>query len=125
MRIVFLLGLSMLSLGCGNPAANMPSPETVAVTGKAVKADGSPITSGSIRFAIPDGPGAHSELKADGTFALKSFGGKEGAMPGKYKVYLDSKALGNMDKKFLDEKTTTVNVEITKDTKDVGTITFK
>ena len=82
--ITWYLLASLGLAGCGSHIESMAPPETVVVTGKAVLASGQPITGARIRFAPAEGAtGAESyaELKADGSFTLQSFGGRDGTMP--------------------------------------------
>ncbi len=118
--------------GCGMDPASIPPPATIEVTGKAMLPNGQPITSGRINFSPPDGSIAgtesYSNINSDGTFKLQSFGGRDGAMPGTYKVFIRSSAnlpLTGVHRKYSSSATTTMIVNITKETKDVGSIVFK
>jgi hypothetical protein len=114
--------------GCGSSIASMAPPETVVVTGKAVMASGQPITGARIRFAPAEGAtGAESyaELKNDGTFTLQSFGGKDGTMPGVYRVAVYGKGATSVPAKLQNVESSTIKIEITKETKDLGTIKFQ
>lgn len=114
-------------VGCGNSITSMGPPETVVVTGKAVLASGQPITGARIRFAPAEGAtGAESyaDLKADGTFTLQSFGGKDGTMPGTYRVAVYGKGATSVPAKLQNVESSTIKIEITKETRDLGTIKF-
>ncbi len=130
MRHALLVGLFAAMLaGCSTNVASMPPPATTIVTGKALKPNGMPITGGRIRFSPAEGGkgGAESyaEIKADGSFTMQSFGGKDGTMPGTYKVSISGKALEGVDRKFAEPATSTITKEVTMETKDIGSITFK
>ena len=94
--------------------------------------NGQPITSGRISFSPPEGSiqgtESYSSINSDGTFKLQSFGGRDGAMPGIYNVYVRSSTnalIAGINRKYSTGETTTIRVTITKDTKDVGSIVFK
>lgn len=130
MRHTLLLGLLLVTLaGCGTNAASMPPPATTIVTGKALKPNGSPITGGRIRFAPAEGGNggaeSYADIKSDGSFTMQSFGGKDGTMPGTYKVSLSGKAMEGVDPKFSQPASSTITKEVTMETKDIGSITFK
>jgi adenylylsulfate kinase-like enzyme len=83
---------------------------------------------GRIRFAPVEGAAgaeSYAEIKTDGTFVLQSFGGRDGVMPGSYKVSLSGKAMTGIAAKFQAPESSTLRVEITKDQKDLGTIKFQ
>lgn len=120
--------LVVVMAGCGINAASIPPPPTIVVAGKAVQPGGQPITGGRIRFSPVEGAQgaeAYADIKPDGTFSLQSFGGKEGAIPGKYRVALSGKAMTGIDKKFQSPESSTKIVDITNDTKDLGAIKFQ
>lgn len=122
--LIVLLGLA----GCGSHIESMAPPDTVVVTGKAVLANGQPISGARIRFSPAEGAtGAESyaELKADGSFTLQSFGGRDGTMPGTYKVAVMGKGAGSVPAKLQNVESSTIKIEITKETKDLGTIKFQ
>jgi len=114
--------------GCGVNASSIEPPETVVVSGKAVQPNGQPITGGRIRFTPVEGKAgaeAYAEIQADGSFTLQSFGGRDGAMPGTYKVSLSGKAMTRIAQKYQGPETSTLIVEVTKDKKDLGIIKFQ
>lgn len=130
MRFVLFIGMLMATaVGCSSNASNMPPPDTVIVTGKAMQPNGQPITGGRIRFAPAEGGkgGAESyaDIKPDGTFTLQSFGGKDGTMPGTYKVSVSGKALAGLNPRYSDPASSTITIEVTKETSNIGSITFK
>ncbi|MFT3878285.1 MAG: hypothetical protein QM703_01335 [Gemmatales bacterium] len=121
------LGLFFLVAGCSDPKSMNP-PETIVVSGKALQPSGQPISGGRIRFSPvygAEGAEAYADIKPDGTFTLQSFGGRDGAMPGTYKVALSGKAMTGIAAKYQDPETSTLKVEITKDKKDLGAIKFQ
>ena len=129
MRVTIIcLSLFLLVAGCSSGAKSIAPPETIVVTGKAVQPSGQPITGGRIRFFPAEGAAgaeAYADIKSDGTFTLQSFGGRDGALPGTYKVSLSGKAVAGIDPKFLAPETSTLKIEITKDKKDLGAIKFQ
>jgi hypothetical protein len=48
--------------------------------------DGTPLTSGTISFVPEQGRSSTAKIGPDGTFELQTFGGNDGARPGKYRV---------------------------------------
>lgn len=113
--------------GCSNTGSTVP-PETTVVSGKAIQPSGQPITGGRIRFSPvygAEGAEAYADIKSDGTFTLQSFGGRDGAMPGTYKVTLSGKALMGVAPKYQDPESSTMKIEITKDKKDLGLLKFQ
>jgi len=129
MRYTLVFGLMMVALvGCGTNAASFPPPETVVVTGKALQPNGMPVTGGRIRFAPAEGKAgaeSYADIKPDGTFTLQSFGGKDGTMPGTYKVSVSGKALAGLNPRYSDPASSTITIEVTKETNNIGSITFK
>lgn len=128
MRKITGLFLIILAAGCGVDPSSMPPPETIIVTGKAVQASGQPITGGRIRFSPAYGAAgaeAYAEIDANGSFKLQSFGGKDGVMPGTYKVAVSGKAATGVAAKYQTPESSTIVVEITKDMKDLGVIKFQ
>lgn len=79
-----LLGLA----GCGS---GIPSISAYEVKGKVLLADGKPLSSGYVFFEPrnEDAQSASGEIQPDGTFSLKTLGGKVGAAPGEYAVRLE------------------------------------
>jgi hypothetical protein len=51
-----------------------------------VRLDGSPLTTGSVRFVPEAGRAATGKIESDGTFVLGTFGQTDGAMIGTHKV---------------------------------------
>ena len=125
---VWVCAVILATAGCGINPESMSPPETVVVTGKAVQPNGSPISGGRIRFAPIEGAAgaeAYAEIKSDGTFTLQSFGGRDGAMPGNYKVSLSGKAMTGIAAKFQTPETSTIKMEITKEKTVLGVIKFQ
>ncbi|MDR3198938.1 MAG: hypothetical protein LBU34_13820 [Planctomycetaceae bacterium] len=84
-KIFYIIVFNIVCLtvtGCGN----------VAVTGKVVFEDGSPLTVGQIRMVGNNGL-AHAKLTEDGTFSIKSVSGKNGIPHGIYKVAIEGAML--------------------------------
>lgn len=87
MRTIMLLLLSLLVpiLGCNGKIEN---PETVAVQGKVLLPNGSPLTGGTLVLAPETGLfGASAQIQPDGTFALQDSAGRDVAA-GKYQVFV-------------------------------------
>jgi hypothetical protein len=85
--LVVLVGLSFSTIsGCDGSSGE------VAVSGHVRLRDGTPLTEGQL-VLIPDPfdkdqPQAGATLAEDGSFACRSFTGKNGVLPGQYKVIL-------------------------------------
>lgn len=141
MFIKKLLPLSLFaaSLGCGGYSA-MP-PKTLPLKGKVTMASGSPLKSGVIRLdAIEIGKGTdcQARIQSDGTFTPISFG-SEGIQPGKYRVYIDPASMmvysngkpamtsegSAVPRKFFSPESTTIKVEVTDSSTEVGTIQLR
>lgn len=120
-----LLAAGLLTLvGCG---PRLPQPaETYPVQGVVLLPDGRPARGALVLFH-PDGPAgseASAELNSDGTFALKTFGEREGAVPGRYRVVLNpnrafacsaaekSEGLSNIPNRYWAEETTDLFAEV-------------
>jgi len=74
--------------GCSTTAGAYP------VKGKVVRTDGKPVTSGQIEFR-GENASASGPIQPDGSFTLGSNVPGDGALPGKYKVYLSGDCLGS------------------------------
>ncbi len=73
-----LLGVS----GCGGGAL-------FPVSGKVTYKDGKPVTAGLVIFEpVGQRPSARGEIQPDGSFQLGTYGDKDGAMEGEYKVLI-------------------------------------
>ena len=88
--------IAALAVGCtGEDTAQAPKITTVPTKGK-VSVDGKPVTEGILTLEpLLDGGSttqAMGPVKSDGSFAVASAGGHDGAMPGKYRVLLQSDA---------------------------------
>ncbi len=128
MRKIIGLFLIALAVGCGVDPTSMAPPETIVVKGKAVQPSGQAIAGGRIRFSPAygaQGAEAYAEIGPDGGFTLQSFGGKDGVMPGTYKVAVSGKATTGLAAKYQSPETSTLVVEITKDMKDLGVVRFQ
>ncbi|WP_406698937.1 hypothetical protein V5E97_08620 [Singulisphaera sp. Ch08] len=103
--------IAALAAGCtGGDTATAPKISTVPATGK-VSVNGKPVTEGILTLEpLVDGGSttqAMGPVKADGSFAVASAGGHDGAMPGKYRVLLQSEAT-KQRKKRMEEVTVEV-----------------
>lgn len=87
MRIGWLIVLLAIGVaGCTR------GPTLVPVTGE-VAFNGKPVVPGSVHLEPVDGPDAgvmraSSLLQLDGSFTIRTYPHGEGAMPGKYRIYL-------------------------------------
>jgi len=123
--------LLLLAAGCSNDIKSLKPPESVVVIGKALQPNGQPITGGQIRFSSvyvangPNGLESIADIKSDGTFTVKSYSDRDGVVPGTYKLSLSPKAMTGIAAKFQDPESSTIKIEITKETKDLGAIKFQ
>jgi hypothetical protein len=84
------IALSALLSGCGDSDSAPTSLKTYPVKGKVVLADGKPLASGVVVFALPEkGMEFEAPLDSDGAFSLKSSYG-EGAPEGSYKIRIQT-----------------------------------
>ncbi|AGA28084.1 hypothetical protein [Singulisphaera acidiphila] len=88
--------IATLVVGCnGEDTAAAPKIKTVPTKGT-VSVDGKPVTEGIITLEpLLDGGSttqAMGPVQSDGSFSVNSAGGNAGAMPGKYRVLLQSDA---------------------------------
>ena len=84
------LALSAILTGCGGQDGAPPSMTTYPVKGKVVLADGKPLSSGVVVFALPEkGMEFEAPLESDGSFAIKTSYG-EGAPEGSYKIRIQA-----------------------------------
>jgi hypothetical protein len=83
---LLLGGACLLATGCGSN-----SPKTLEVSGK-VTWQGQPLPDGAIAFTPVNGPSrpAVGKIGADGAYRLSSFRPGDGAMPGEYRVTVES-----------------------------------
>lgn len=86
-RVVLLLLCVALVVGCQPAGADRPA--TFKVTG-AVTMDGAPLEGASVMFVpkTPPGNAASGTTDAGGKYALSTFGGDDGAVPGDYFVVI-------------------------------------
>lgn len=127
-KTIRYIAMFLIVTGCSVDPKSMAPPETIVVTGKAIQPGGQPINGGRIRFSpVYGAAGAESyaEIRPDGSFTLQSFGGRDGAMPGVYKVALSGKAMLGIAPRYQDPETSPLKIEITRDKKDLGTIRFQ
>lgn len=95
LALVGVLGVSLLALsGCGESSdLGGTKVATVPAKGK-VTAKGKPVTQGIVVLEpLLDGGStnqASGEIGSDGSFTLRSSASSEGAMPGKYRVKVES-----------------------------------
>ena len=90
-----LLAIAWVALAGCNHSDSLPSLRVYQVKGKVLLADGKPLSSGWVYF-VPKGdltltPSA--EIQTDGTFSLMTGGSGEGALPGEYKVRVETPQL--------------------------------
>lgn len=88
--------IAMLAAGCtGEDIAAAPKIDTIPTKGK-VSVAGKPVTEGILTLEpLLDGGSttqAMGPVQPDGSFSVASAGGHDGAMPGKYRVLLQSEA---------------------------------
>jgi hypothetical protein len=103
--------IAALAVGCtGEDISKAPKITTVPTKGK-VSVDGKPVTEGVITLEpLLDGGSttqAVGPVQSDGSFAVRSAGGYDGATPGKYRVLLESDATKKRKK-----RTEEVKVEV-------------
>lgn len=87
-RAYLLLGIVTLGAlpGCSDPDAAPATLQTYPVKGKVLLADGKPLTTGVVVFALPEkGMEFEAPLESDGSFTLKSSYG-DGVPEGSYKI---------------------------------------
>lgn len=93
---VVLGGLTLLVSGCSSEpsAVTLPSAPLHPVKGSVLKADGKPLTEGTVVFSPTkiDAKTASGALQPDGTYTLKTGTDGVGAAEGEYRVYVDSPA---------------------------------
>lgn len=123
--------LLLALVGCTD-YSSIPPPAVIEVTGKALLPNGQPINSGKINFSPPEGSTAgaeaYSDIKSDGSFKLQSFGGRDGVLPGTYKVSVrttNNTAMAGIDPKFFSGTSSTITITIKPETRDVGSIKFQ
>ena len=73
---VVLLGLLVFVIGCSSKPK---------ITGKVTFDDGTPLTTGEVRFESP-GFTASGKIQSDGTYTMGSIADKDGVPKGSYKV---------------------------------------
>jgi hypothetical protein len=77
--------LASLAFGCG--PSEPPTPPTVPVRGK-VTYQGQPVPKGTVTYQPTSGRPASGEIQPDGTYQLSTFGSKDGAVAGTYKIII-------------------------------------
>lgn len=85
--VVSVLALTLT--GCGSQHGK--TPDVHPARGTVKLASGKAVSNAYIKF-VPtslEGVEAEGEIDNTGDFTLKAIGGKEGAVPGSYKVYID------------------------------------
>lgn len=82
---LWLMIIALATLGCGQ---RIKMPETVAVEGKVLLPNGSPLTGGTL-VLVPEAGllGASAQIQPDGRFTLQDSTGQDVA-PGKYQVFV-------------------------------------
>jgi hypothetical protein len=76
-----LCGAAAVFAGCGDDAQ-------VGRVDGIVRLDGSPVTTGTVRFVPGAGRAAEGKIQSDGTFTLGTFGKSDGALVGKHQVVI-------------------------------------
>jgi hypothetical protein len=87
-RAVAALLIAVLVVGCSSAP---PPPATSPARGKIVAATGEPLQNVVLNLEPINqtaGGAAQAVVKTDGTFVLQTFRNDDGALPGKYKVWL-------------------------------------
>jgi len=118
--IVGMLGLGVTVVGCGDER-----PERVPVLGT-VLIDGAPLTHGAIMFVNSGTRPAGSAIDSDGHFALNCYTLGDGAVLGRHLVKVtgsepidDHSCRWHAPKKYADENTSGIEVEITEPVDDL------
>jgi hypothetical protein len=119
-RVTLLALLLAAAAGCG-------SRPTYPVRGKVVFKDGTPLTSGLVRFRPAEANlqvTARGDIQKDGTFQLGTYHEDDGAVPGKYQVAITppprpkrrERPIGKpvIDPRFEDFDTSGIAVEVAK-----------
>ncbi len=78
--------------GCNGTTDSLPVLKVYEVKGKVLKADGRPLSSGSV-YLVPKGDltvTPNAVITTDGTFSVVTGGSGEGAPPGEYKVRIET-----------------------------------
>lgn len=88
-RFSLAAGAALLALGC----AGCGNGGLAKVSGR-ITVSGQPVTSGTIMFYPTTGPGAVSEIKADGSYTLTTFRQGDGAAIGNHKVAIHATSIG-------------------------------
>jgi hypothetical protein len=87
----FFLIVAVSLAGCGPRSVTLMA--TVPVKGKVLLADGEPVRAGRVTFVPKDadmgGAEPFGDLQKDGTFVLSTQKQGDGAVPGRYVVYID------------------------------------
>jgi hypothetical protein len=77
--------LASMAFGCGS--SEPPTPPTIPVRGK-VTYQGQPVPKGTVTYQPASGRPASGEIQPDGTYQLSTFGSKDGAVAGTYKIII-------------------------------------
>ncbi len=95
-RTTFAATLALVGCGEGPPSLDGSNIATVPAKGKVMLASGKPLTGGIITLEpLPEGGSTNQavgEIKSDGSFELRSSASAAGAMPGKYRVKIETEA---------------------------------
>ncbi len=76
-------------VGCGGGGGPPPKPDGVAVSGKILLPNGSPLTGGTLVLRPVAGlHGASAQIQSDGSFTLAEASGAKTVVPGKYQVFV-------------------------------------
>ena len=85
----FALFICVSLVGCGSSSGPPPKPDGVAVSGKLLLSNGSPVTGGTLILRPVAGlHGATGQIQGDGSFTLSDSGNDQTVVPGKYQVFV-------------------------------------
>ena len=129
--LVVVLFVSLTAVGCGS--TNTDLPPTAPVTGK-VTYQGQPVSNGLVTFHPANGSKpASGQTGKNGEFTLSTFEREDGAVFGKHKVTIKAYQEGQdvslvpadkltyaVPKKYVDEATTSLEVEVKKGSNDIA-----
>lgn len=117
----------LITIGCAKKGPP-PAPEGVAVSGKVLLPNNSPLNSGTVVLRPVSGlHGATGSIQSGGTFSLTDSTGRNAVVPGKYQVYIklppeiDEGIKKLINPKYLDAESgdSDIVVEITGATSDL------
>lgn len=129
--LAVILFVCLTAIGCGGTNTDLPS--TTPVTGK-VTYQGQPVSNGLVTFHPSDGSKpASGQTGKNGDFTLSTFERGDGAVFGKHKVTIVAYPEGQdvsivpadkltytVPKKYVNEATTSLEVEVKKGSNDIA-----